>query len=453
MVQRLAGFVVAASWEQVEPPAQEELKKRVLDSLACGIGGLGGPPVKAIREQVAVLGGNPLATLLGGGRTAADRAALYNGAAIRYLDFNDCYLGRDEACHPSDNLAAVLAACEHAGGSGRDLLTALAVSYQVLCRLCAVAPVRARGFDHVTLGAYAAAAGAARGLGLDATRTANAIAIAGTAYNALRVARTGTRSHCKGMAYPNTAFGAVHAALLAAHGVGGPLEVFEGTKGFMDSIAGRFEIDWEAEGLDAVGHTIVKRYNAEGHAQSALEGILELRREHGLEGDQVERVVVDTFAAAYHIIGGGEEGDKRHIATKEEADHSLPYMVAVALLDGQVMPAQYEPERILAADVQSLLRRVEVRLADDLTARFPGEHGCRLEVRLKDGRLLRGEKIDYAGFHTRPASWGDLEAKLEALSRGRAEPGLVAEITGTVRRLDSLPLRALTGPLARVRVG
>src|SRR5262249_27173630 len=201
------------------------------------------------------------------------RAALPTSAAVRYLDFNDSFMAPGETCHPSDNLGAVLAAVEFAGGDGRDLLVALAVAYQVQCRLSEVAPVRARGFDHVTQGAYAAAAGAARGLGLDAAATANAVAIAGTAFNALRVTRTGSLSNWKGLAYPNTAFSAVHAAFLARAGITGPAEVFEGNKGFKEAIAGPFSINWAHEDLEAVRRTSIKRFNAEFHAQAGLRAV------------------------------------------------------------------------------------------------------------------------------------------------------------------------------------
>jgi 2-methylcitrate dehydratase len=158
-----------------------------------------------IREYINELGSTGSCTLIGGGSTDVDRAALYNSALIRYLDFNDSYLARGETCHPSDNLGAILAAGEYIGATGRDLMTALAVAYQVQCRLCDVAPVRARGFDHTVQGAYGVAAGVSRILKLDPSQTANAIAISGTAFNALRVTRTGKLSHWKGLAYPNLA--------------------------------------------------------------------------------------------------------------------------------------------------------------------------------------------------------------------------------------------------------
>jgi len=128
--------------------------------------------------------------LIGGGRTAPDRAAFYNAALARYLDFNDSFLASGETCHPSDNFGSILAAAEYAGQRGRELLTALAVAYQVQCWLSEVAPVRAKGFDHTTQVAYAVAAGVSKALGLNQEQTANAIAIAGTAFNALRVTRT-----------------------------------------------------------------------------------------------------------------------------------------------------------------------------------------------------------------------------------------------------------------------
>ncbi len=448
-VQQLARFVCARSWDDLSVGARTALKLRVLDSLGCALGALDAPPVRAIRAEVEELGGNPFCTLVGGGRTAPDRAVLHNGAAVRYLDFNDSYFAPGETCHPSDNLAPVLAAAEYAGGSGRDLLTALAVAYQVQCRLSDDAPVRARGFDHTTQGAYAAAAGAAKALGLGTAQTANAVAIAGTALNALRVTRTGALSHWKGLAYPFAAFGAFEAALLAARGITGPAEVFEGNKGLQDGITGPFEIDWEREDLERVTRTFLKRYNAEIHSQSALEALLELRAVHAPDPQRVERIELDTFQVAYDIIGGGEEGAKTEIATKEEADHSLPYLLAVALLDGQVLPEQYAPERIVAADVQALLRRVEVRPADDLTARFPAEHACRVRLLLDDGSALSAEKADYEGFLTRPMSWRRAREKFDRLTAAALPPEAAAELADAVEAIDELETRDLTALLAR----
>jgi 2-methylcitrate dehydratase len=344
-------------------------------------------------------------------------------------------------------VAPVLAACQYAGRDGRDFLAALAVAYQVQCRLSDVAPVRAQGFDHTTQGAYAVAAGVSRALGLDPARAANALAIAGTSLNALRVTRTGELSNWKGLAYPATAFGATHAAFLAARGVTGPREVLEGNKGFMDAIAGPFEIDWGGEDLEAVTGTILKRFNAEIHSQAAIEALLELRAEHDIRPEDVERIELEIFDVAYNIIGGGEEGDKTAIETKEQADHSLPYLLAVALLDGDVMPEQYEAARIVRDDVQRLLRRVDVRPEPDLSRRFPAEHACQLRVRLRNGQDVAREKRDYEGFHTRPMSSETVAAKFERLSAPHADEPLRDQLIDAVLRLEQLDIEDLCVPL------
>jgi 2-methylcitrate dehydratase len=449
-VEQLAEFITRASYDDLSDEARKQLKIRVLDSLGCAVGAVEGLPVRLVREQVEEFGGTAHCTLVGGGQTAPDRAALYNGALVRYLDFNDSYLATGETCHPSDNLAAVLAGSEYASGSGRDLMTALAVAYQVQCRLSDAAPVRAKGFDHTTQGAYAVAAGVSKALGLGLARTANALAISGTAYNALRVTRTGALSHWKGLAYPNTAFGGTHAAFLAKRGVTGPLEVFEGNKGFMDTISGPFEIDWSKEDLERVRRTIIKKYNAEVHSQAAVEGVLESMAAHGFSGTDVARVQIDIFDVAYHIIGGGEEGDKSAVQTKEEADHSLPYMVAVALLDGALMPEQYEPDRIGRADVQTLLRNVIVRPSAEYSERFPGEMPCRLTIALHDGTTLIEEKRDYEGFHTNPMGWERVKAKFDRLSAPYADARLRGDIADAVQSLETIQVQELTELLARI---
>jgi 2-methylcitrate dehydratase len=451
-VERLAEYVVKANYDSLSSIAREQLKIRILDGLGCAIGALYSEPIQLIRAQLEDFGGTAKGqcTLIGGGKSAPDRAALYNSALVRYLDFNDSYLAKGETCHPSDNLGAVLAASEYAKGSGRDLLTALAIAYQVQCRLSDIAPVRAKGFDHTTQGSYAVAAGVSKALHLDAVKTANAVAICGTAFNALRVTRTGTISHWKGLAYPNTAFGATHASFLAMRGITGPLEVFEGNKGFKDAIAGKFEIDWSQENLEKVNETILKKYNAEVHSQSAIEGVLELKRKTGFSISDIQRIDIEIFEVAYHIIGGGEEGDKTIVRTKEEADHSLQYLVAVALFDNQVMPEQYLPDRIQKPDVQTLLRKITVRPNAEYSQRFPAEMPCRITIFLSEGRKLVIEKKDYEGFKTHPMRWETVVHKFERLSTPFTNTELRSKIMDTIANLELKPIVELTALLEKI---
>lgn len=447
VVDELASFVVKAEYDQLSEEARLQAKIRLLDALGCALGALGSPVIEAIAAQIDDFGGNPSCTLIGGGRTAPDRAAFYNSALVRFLDFNDSYLAKGETCHPSDNLGAVLAACEYAGGTGRDFLTALTVAYQVQCRLSDVAPVRAKGFDHTVQGAYAVAAGVSKALHLDQSKTANAIAISGTSYNALRVTRTGALSNWKGLAYPDMAFGATHAAFLAMRGITGPREVFEGNKGFMETISGHFSLDWSKENLEKITQTVVKRFNAEIHSQATVEGILELKHEQNITASDIQAIDIETFDVAYNIIGGGEEGEKFTIHTKEEADHSLPYIVSVAFLDDQVLPAQYSPERINRGDVQSLLRRVRVRPVAEFSQRFPTEMPCRLTITLNNGQKYIKEKRDYEGFRTRPMKWDTALQKFEQLSGAYISDGQQQKIEAAVQNLEDIRIRDLTALL------
>jgi 2-methylcitrate dehydratase len=447
-VERLARFVDQRQFADISAEARQQLKIRVLDTVGVAIGALDAPPMLAVSRLIDELGGKPLSTMIGGGKTAPDRAAFLNGALSRYLDFMDSYLAPHETNHPSDNMGAVLAAAEMRGASGADFLTALAVAYQVHTRLSDVAPVRDKGFDHTTQGAYAAAAGVAKALRLPPDQIANAIAISGTANVALRVTRTGALSHWKGLAYPNTAMAATHAVLLAAHGITGPEQVFEGNKGFKETISGPFEIDWLLEDLERVRLTILKKHNAEIHAQPALDAALDVRSQANFAIDRVREVRLRTFRVAYQIIGGGEEGDKRTVRSKEEADHSLPYMLAVALLDGEVQPEQYAPERIAARDVQDLLRRVIVTPDQTLSKRFPQEMPAVLEVELDGGRVLRAARDDYHGFHSDPFDWKTARQKFDRVTRAFLTKEAAERIAEVVASLDERPVSELTACLA-----
>jgi len=448
--ERLAGFVHKANFGDIPTETMQTLKRHILDSVGCAIGAFDAPPILQLRNHLADFGGRPLATVIGGTeRTAPDRAALLNGALVRYLDFMDSYLAPGETCHPSDNLSSVLAAAEYANATGQELLTALAIAYQVHCRLSDEAPVRARGFDHTTQGAYAVAAGAAKALGLNETQTAHAIAISGTANVALRVTRTGALSHWKGLAYPHTAFVGTHAAFLAKRGITGPLPVFEGEKGFKEAISGPFEIDWENEGFDRIQRTIYKKYNAEIHAHTSLEAADALRHEHGLTAADIAEVEIEAFDVACEIIGG-KDGKVLDIRTKEQADHSLQYMVAALLLDGQLMPAQYTEARILSADVQDLMRRITVKPNAAFSARFPGEMPVRVTFTLTNGRKVEAERSDYEGFHTRPMSWATVTTKFRHLAEPFADDATLHRIEEAVAHVETLSAREFAARLQTI---
>ncbi len=457
MAEELAIFAARASFEQLSAAAVDALKIRVLDSLGCAFAALEGAPIRALREQLEDFGGGRGATLIAGGEAAPDRAACYNTALTRYVDFMDNFMAAGETCHPSDNLASVLAAAEYADATGRDFLAALAVAYQVQCRLTELTPITERGFDHTTHLAYSIAAGAGRALGLDAHRIASAIGMAGAVSTTLWVTRTGEVSQWKGLQSAAVAAASTHHTFLAMRGVTGPVDVFEGVKGYMESVGGSFHVNWLAEDLEAVLRTSVKRYNAEVHSQSAIDCILELQRQQHFVADEIDEIAIEIFDEAVEIIGGGEAGARQaDIEHKEEADHSLPYVLAVAILDGDVWPEQYRRERIVRDDVQRLLKRVKVRphslipglrskWLDTYSWRYPDEMPCRLTVTLHDGRKITGEHRDYPGFYKTPLSWNWVVYKFRRLSAGR--PVDADRVIDLVSRLDQINARDLTAAL------
>jgi 2-methylcitrate dehydratase len=447
----LGRYTAGSTWEHLSPAAIAALKIRIVDSIGCAGGSFDAPPVRAVRQYIDEAGGNPVATFIGGGRGTPEQAAFYNGALVRYLDFNDAYASqRGGGGHPSDNLSAVMAVAEFAGASGKDLLVGLAVAYHVQTTLAEAASNTRQRYDHTTVGAYSSAAGAARALGLNAEQAANAIGIAGASQNALYVTRTGGISNWKGLAFPFTGSNTVRIALLARLGVTGPLKVIEGTDGLIETFTTPFYIDWDQENREGVTKTVLKRYNAQIHSQAPLEGVIELVKEYDVAPGTVERIDVSIFQNAYDSVGGGRSGPKTDVRSKEAADHSLPYMLAAAALDREMMPRQYEDERILRQDVQTLLRKVTIRPDDALTARFPREHACHIEITLTDGTKIAKDKVDYEGFETRPMSWDQTCEKARELWRGTGDPGVLEEAFEAVDGLEEMDARQLTDVLGRL---
>jgi 2-methylcitrate dehydratase len=367
----------------------------------------------------------------------------------------DNFLAPKQTCHPCDTFAAVLAASETADLSGREFLTALALAYQVFCRLIEEAPVQEAGFDHTVQLAYGVAAGAARALGLSVEQTAHALALAGASAQGLVITRAEYLSNWKGLQSADVAMSAFTCVLLAREGITGPLQVLDGKEGFPKAFKQQVQIDWQRETLDMIQRCSIKAHNAEVHTQPVLDAVIGMREQHGL-GERladIERIEVEVFKQAYDITGAGEEaGNKYDVHSKEQADHSLPYLVAVALLDGEVTPRQFTSERIQRQDVQELLHRVRTLRDDEFTRRYPQETPCRVVVELKQERWLAREAADWPGFFKRPMSWEDVRLKFDALTAqhlGGAERDRLATVVG---ELEDSPLRSLTACLGAVSV-
>lgn len=432
-----AEFVLAVEYDDLSEEVREELKKRALDSVGVAIGAMDEETPETVLATVREASSEGPCRLWGTEeRASIPEATMFNTTLTRYLDYMDSFLAPGETPHPSDNIAGILACGEAKGASGRELVEAIGIAYEIQGELAWNAPVRERGFDHVTHTVISAAAGAGKLLGLSYEELQNAIGIAGTANNALRVTRTEGINEWKGVASAHAARNGVYAAMLARSGMDGPKNLFEGQKGWQAVIAGSFEVSLDS-GCKRVLETMTKRYVAETYAQSAVEGIIELAEGEGIDHENVSEIRLDTFAGAKLIIGGGE-GSRYEVETKAEADHSLPYMLAAALIDRELTNAAYEPERIGREDVQRLLRNVDVETNEELTERFEtGEMPAVLDITTDEGTTYRIEKSGFVGHPRTPMDWATLENKFEPLSRKRYDDGRTSTLIETVRDLES----------------
>ena len=450
-VERIAAFAAAARPEQLPNETRQLFKRNILDSLGCAIAALPGQPFQALREQFEEYRAPGRCTLIGGGKTSADQAALFNCGLVRYVDLLDSYMARGGLCHPSDNFGTVLAAAEQAGASGEEFLLALAVAYEIQCRLSAAVPVMAKGFNHATQLAISAAASAGKLLGLSAGEFANAIAIATVDNISLACVHAEPVSQWKGFSPGMTGMRAIYAASLAKRGFEGPSGLLEGPDGLERMFGQPIHVDWDDPSLEIVNQTVLKKYCSLIHGQPVLEAVLDLKRGNGLLAANIKRVRCDVFQGAFDFAGGGRYGSKDHPRAKEQADYNLKYLIAAALLDDQVGPAQLQPARIQAPDAQALLARVEVHPDEHFTARYPKELNARITIHTKDQRILVKEQLGYEGGLTNPMSWERTVEKFQWLSEPFADDDLRSKLIAAVQQLDALPISDLTDLLARVR--
>jgi 2-methylcitrate dehydratase len=449
-VNAIAGFADRAVSTSLKPDARKLYKRNILDSLGCAISALPGAPFAALREQFAEYRSGGSCTLIGGGKTTPDQAALFNSGLVRYVDLLDSYMSPGGLC-PSDNFGAILAAAEHAKASGEDFMLALAVAYEIQCRFTAVVPVMAKGFNHAIQLAISAAAGAGKLFGLTDEQIAHAISIATVDNISLTCVHVEPVSQWKGFSPGMTGMRAVYSASLAKRGFTGPSGLFEGPNGLLRMFDQKIDVDWSNDSLEIIKSTIMKKFCSLIHGQPVLEAVLKLKRDNGLTAENVEAVRCDIFQSGFDIAGGGAFGPKDRPQTKEQADYNLKYLIAAALLDDEVGPAQLEQSRVQAADAQALLSRVEIRPDDAFTAKYPKELNTRIAIKTKDGRTFDREQVGYEGGLGIPLSWERAVEKFNWLSEPFADAELRHNIIEAVTKIDQRPIADLMGLLGKVK--
>jgi 2-methylcitrate dehydratase len=452
-VVALAKYAARASFADLSAESRRQLPIHILDSLGCCIAALGAGPIQACREQVAEFGGTGPCTLIGGAKANPIYAAFWHTALVRYVDFMDNFLAPTETCHTADNFGVALTIADYAGGSGRDLMLGVALGYTVQSRFVDHANFMSRGFDHTTQLAFSHNAAAGRLLGLSERQIANAIAMAAVSDASFAVVRAKPLSQWKGLASAQSALGAMNTLFLARRGVEGPLQVMGGPNGIDNLLHMRVQIDWDKQRYEGVVESTIKKYNAMIHTQSAVHCMVELARQNKLDPTKVVSIEADVTHMTYDFAGGGLYGIDKVVRTKEQADHNLPYLLSVALIDGDVMPAQFNPDRIIKPDVQALLKKVSVRPNHEYTDQYPGKMPAKITVRLQDGTVIEHEVQDYPGLASHPFTWEDSVEKFDRLVAGRADEGLCREIKEAVRSLEIIQVTDLMKLLGRVTAG
>ena len=443
LAHQLADYACALQFEKLSPEVVHEVKRRVIDSLGCALGAWKEEPCRIAREITSEFSARRGSTIVGTSHKAPpDWVAFANGCAIRYFDYNDTYLSKEPA-HPSDNISAALAVAESFGATGPELITAIALAYEVQCRFCDAASIRARGWDHVTYGAFSTTLACARLMNLDPDRTRHAVNIAGVAGAAMRQARVGELSHWKGVAFATAARHGVYSALLARAGMTGPGPIFEGQMGFekqlgvsLGNLGEKFAVPFpksEHGPAAMILKTSIKYWPAEYHSQSAIEAALFLRKEIA-DLARVKAVTIESHNAAVEIIGS--EPEKWKPNTRETADHSLPYITAIALIDGEVTSKQFEPERFADPQVWKFLETVKVIRNAELSAIYPDAVANIVHVDLNDGRRLT-RRVDYPLGHAKnPLKDSEVEKKFFSLVSPAIGEERVRGIVDLVWKLD-----------------
>ena len=416
LAEHISTYAARLTFDDLTAEAVDGMKRRLVDSIGCGLGGFPGEPVGMARELAREVVGDPPAHVwFTGETTTPEMATFVNGMMLRYLDFNDTYMAR-EGGHPSDIVAPVLAIADAWCLSGRDALLAMVVAYEVVCGLAEVERLSVKTVDHSLHVAAGSAVGVGKAMGLDAKQIANALSIAIVSNLSLRVVREGHLSMWKAGSAAHAARNGLFAAQLARRGMTGPDLPFAAEGGLSGMLG-------EMPGLPAFGGdgrpfhselSSIKPFPAQYNAQASITAALELRERTG--GELPTKLTVRTYGHAVRSCAGGPE--KWHVTTRETADHSIPYVVALSLLDGELTPAQFAPERIVDTTVHELMSRITVEEDAEMTPRFPGAPSARIEAVLASGHSEVVEVLHAKGHPANPLSVDEIEAKFRSMADG-----------------------------------
>jgi 2-methylcitrate dehydratase len=418
IAKELSQYASSVKFSDIPENIIHESKKRIVDALACGIGAFDAEPVKFSRKIARKAKAEKGSTLLGTRtKSTPDVASFVNGIMVRYFDYNDTYLSKEPA-HPSDNLGTCLSVADSEDASGKDLLLSVALAFEIQCRLCDAADIRHRGWDHVCYGLVSTALASGRLMDLNTEKMTQAVNLSLNSHITMRQVRAGELSMWKGCSFANAGRNGVFSALLAREGMTGPSPIFEGEMGLFKQVSGPFEINTEGfggrRGNFKIGETYLKYFPAEIHSQTAIWAALEARKE--IEDlNAIESVGIASHEAGYTILG--KDPEKWTPQTKETADHSLPYIVGRALLDGKIDNSTYSAKKIKDPKTMEFLRKIAVVEDKDLTAMYPEAVANRVTVKLSSGKIISKQVNYHKGHPKNPMTDQDVEKKFRTLTK------------------------------------
>ncbi|HEU0021182.1 MAG TPA: MmgE/PrpD family protein [Dehalococcoidia bacterium] len=410
----LSSYACHLSYEDLSPPTVHQIKRTVVDTLGCAMGGYLSEPGKVARRLASSISSTMPSRILGTeDHSSMDMAGFANGVMVRYLDCNDSYFSPGGG-HPSDMIPAALAAGDTLRADGQTVITAIALAYEIFCRISDQVPES--GWDQGIFSVIGAACAAGRVMGLDQERMAHAISLAVVPNIPLRVTRMGELSMWKGCAAASATRAGIFAAQLAAEGMCGPLEPFEGRKGLWESALGRPQIELEAFGGAnepfRINQSTFKFYPSQIHTQSPIGLAIELHSQ--VNPSDIKSIHIDSYRSA--VSSASTEPEKWDPRTRETADHSIPFLVAVGLLDGAVTPATFTAERIGDPALRPLLNKMTIEENAEFTARYPSEYNCRIEVTTNSGDQKVAATSYPKGHRNNPLSDTEVSAKFRRLA-------------------------------------
>lgn len=450
IVQQLAAYAARLRYEDLPEAVLRQAKMLIADTVGCALGGYAGEPARIARDLATdVTSRTPATVMVSGQRTTPDLASFANGVMIRFLDFNDGYTSTGESGHPSDSLAAVLTLAESMKRSGKDVLVATVLAYEVFCRLCDAVDLKPLGWDHVTVGGMASVAAASKLLGLSERTTAEAFNLGIAPNIALYQTRIGHVSMWKGCAYANASRNAVFAAMLAARGMTGPSPIFEGVGGYFKAVTRQ---PFALPALGGRGEPFkimecsIKRFPLGQYSQTVVEAALQVR-EKIRSPDEIAEVRIETVSTAIRLMAG--DPDKWEPETRETADHSMPYTVAVALIHGTVEARHFDDACLHDPAIRALTRRIKAHASEEADRRMPHAMLCRLTLITHAGTEHAAVVEHHKGHHRNPMSESEVENKFRKLAQNVLSPSQSERLLAQLWRLEDM---ADAGEIVRLTV-